>query len=239
MKRKAGNGTDRPRGQDEQRAQDILEALAQLVPQIARSLTKDCEVVLHDNRASPPRILAIGNGHVTRRGVGDLMTRIAVGNAELQDLREPLFNYGSVAPDGRQLRVSVLPVVVNGKTVAYLAINFCTSDLLMAQRAITQLTRTEPHPKEIHETFLPSSLPLRQVIDSSLEECNRPPHLLDREDRIDLMRRLHEQGVFQMRGTVREIAERLGISRAAVYHYLKLATGEAKHRKSTRTSSRN
>ncbi|MER8684873.1 helix-turn-helix domain-containing protein [Mesorhizobium sp. M1405] len=218
---------DQSSGHSEQRVQDILDTLAQLVPQIARSITKDCEVVLHDNRASPPRIMAIGNGHVTRRGVGDLMTRIAIGKAELQNLQKPLFNYSSVAPDGRQLRVSLLPIIVDGKTVAYLAVNFSTGDLLLAQRAITELTRTEPHPREIQETFLPSSLPLGQIIENFLEDCHRPAHLLDREDRIELVRRLHDLGVFQMRGTVREIAGRLGISRAAVYNYLKLATGEA------------
>ncbi|MCV3244141.1 putative transcriptional regulator YheO [Mesorhizobium robiniae] len=221
------NDEDKPIHHDEQRVNDFLKMLAQLVPQIARSIMYDCEVVLHDNRVSPPRILAIGNGHVTRRGVGDLMTRIAIGEHDLTNLQEPLFNYGSIAPDGRPIRVSLLPIIIDGRTVAYLAINFATGDLLMAQRIIGLLTRIEPHPTQIKETFLPSSLSLEQLIDSYLEDFARPPHLLDRVDRIELVRRLHDQGVFQMRGIVREIAGRLGISRAAVYNYLKVATEDA------------
>ncbi|WIW57063.1 PAS domain-containing protein (plasmid) [Mesorhizobium mediterraneum] len=228
MKRKSSNGAHQLGERNTPCVQDVLEVLAQLVPQIARSIANDCEVALHDNRTSPPRILAIGNGHVTRRTIGDLMTRIAIGETEMHDMREPLYNYSSIGPDGRQLRVSLLPIMIGGKTIAYLAINYATGDLLMAQKAIAQLTRTEPHPKEILETFLPSSLPLRHVISRQIEESSRPPHLLDREDRIELVRRLHGQGVFQMRGAVRETAARLGISRTAVYYYLKLATGEAK-----------
>ncbi|WP_156939456.1 helix-turn-helix domain-containing protein [Mesorhizobium sp. LNHC229A00] len=102
----------------------------------------------------------------------------------------------------------MLPIIVDGKTVAYLAVNFSTGDLLMAQRAITELTRTEPYPKEIQETFLRSSLPLGQILENFLEDCHRPAHLLDRKDRIELVRRLHDLGAFQMRGTVREIAGR-------------------------------
>jgi D-arginine utilization repressor len=64
---------------------------------------------------------------------------------------------------------------------------------------------------------------LRQLIESCLEHCNRPAHLLSREDRIDVVRRLHGEGAFRLRGAAREIAVRLGISRAAVYNYLKLA----------------
>lgn len=205
------------------RSRDVLELLAQLVPQLARSIGPDCEVVLHDNREAPPRILAIGNGHVTRRGVGDLMTRISIGDMEMHDLREPLYNYDSVTPDGRQLRVSLIPVIVEGETVAYFAINFMIGDLVMAQRALAQLTRTEQRPDEIHETFQSSLLPLRFVIERCLKDFPCPPHLLSREERIALVGRLRSDGAFRLRGAVREIAARLGISRAAIYNYVKLA----------------
>jgi predicted transcriptional regulator YheO len=208
---------------NDQCVDEVLRILAELVPQIARSIMRDCEVTLHDNRTSSPCISAIGNGHVTGREVGDPMTRIAVGDGELKDLKEPLFNYESVAPDGRPLRVSLLPVVISGKTVAYLAINFSTGDLLMAQSAIAQLTRTEPNTSQITETFLANAVTLEKVFQHEIDKFSRPSHMLGREDRIELVRRLHDQGLFNLRGAVHEIAMRLGISRAAVYNYLKLA----------------
>ncbi|MET3597573.1 putative transcriptional regulator YheO [Mesorhizobium shonense] len=218
------NGQKRPIHRKKQYVDDVLEVLGHLIPQLARSIMYDCEVVLHDNRVSPPRILAIGNGHVTRRCVGDLMTRIAIGEHDLTNLHEPLYNYGSVAPGGCPIRVSLIPIIIGGTTVAYLAINFAIGDLLMAQRILGELARIEAYPTRSKEASLPNSLSARQLVESYLEDFARPPHLLDREDRIELVRRLHDQGVFQMRGIVREIATRLGISRAAVYNYLKVAT---------------
>lgn len=209
------------------RVRHVLDLLAQLVPQIARSIGPNCEVVLHDNRTPPPRILAIGNGHVTQRGAGDLMTQISIADTEMHDSREPLFNYESVTPQGTQLRVSTLPVRVDGVTAAYLSINFATSDLIMAQNALAQLTRTEPHAKQIHETFLPSSLQMHEVIERAMQDFARPGHLLTRQERIALMHRLNSQGVLRLRGAVRDIATRLRISRAAVYGYLKLVTTDS------------
>jgi predicted transcriptional regulator YheO len=223
VRRKQNNETERLRTIRDKREQEILDILATLIPQIARSVASDCEIVLHDNRTAPPQIMAIGNGHVTQRSVGDLMTRVSIAGVEIRDLSEPLYNYLSAAPDGRQMKVSVLPIVIDGETVAYIAVNIILDELIMAQKMLAQLTSTEPHPSAIEETFLPTSGSLPQIVERCLEEVPRPAHLLSREERIELMRRMHHEGAFQFRGAVPEIARRLRMSRASVYNYLKEA----------------
>jgi predicted transcriptional regulator YheO len=46
---------------------------------------------------------------------------------------------------------------------------------------------------------------------------------LDRAERLDLFRKLDEQGVFAVRRAIEQVAARLGISRASAYSYLSQA----------------
>jgi predicted transcriptional regulator YheO len=151
------------------------------------------------------------------------MTRVSIGGTEVRELREPLFNYESTTPDGKHIRVTLLPVMVEGTPVAYLAINYDLTELIVARRAIAQLTRTEPQRSQIQETFLSSTPQIRQLIQSCAHDLTGPLHGLTPKQRMLLVQRLQEKGILRMRGAVREIATQLGVSRAAVYNYLKAA----------------
>lgn len=198
----------------------MLSALASIVPAIARAISPECEVVLHDNCEKPPRILAIGNGHVTGRKVGDLMTRVTLNEQELEDLREPLFNYPSVAPNGSRLRVTLIPIRFGERTIAYVALNFAIENLLTAQRVLTLLTKMETHPDAIKDTFARNEFSLTEAFDECLAKFTKPVAQLTRVERINLVSELHQEGVFKIRGAAKELALRLGISRAAIYEYL-------------------
>lgn len=197
-----------------------LRLLAELVPKLARAIAPVCEVVLHANTSRPPTICAIGNGHVTNRKVGDLMTTIMVDGKDMIDLRKPMFNYLSNTPDGKQLRVSVIPILDEDEVIAYIAINFLVQDLATAHQALSLLVRAEAHSGAIKETFLSPRDVTERTIDEYLHECGRPVALMEKAERLELVRRLRNRGAFGMRGAVSDVASKLGVSRAAVYNYL-------------------
>ena len=47
------------------------------------------------------------------------------------------------------------------------------------------------------------------------------PPIMDRDTRVELIRRLDEKGIFQITKAVPLLAELLGLSRATVYNYLR------------------
>jgi predicted transcriptional regulator YheO len=201
-------------------AEAKLLLLETLVPQLAQAIGPHCEVVLHDNRPAQPTVRAIGNGHVSGRRVGDLMTRTVVDGTELRDRTEPLFNYAARSPDNKRVRVSLLPVVHEGSVIAYVAVNFSVEDLELARRAIDLLTATAADGRVV-EQFQSAGEVVGSLLDEGLRHRGRTTHRLSRAERIELLRWLKERGALHMRGAVEQIATRLGISRAAVYNYLR------------------
>jgi predicted transcriptional regulator YheO len=213
-------------------AEAKLALLEDLVPKLARAIAPVCEVVLHQNTSQPPTIRAIGNGHITGRSAGDLMTLVVIDGQDMRDLSTPLYNYVSTMPDGRRIRVSAIPIMHEGAVIGYLGVNFLVHDFEMAQQALSLLIKTEPHSEVIEEKFLSP----REVIASSIEEqliaFGRPAAVLKKAERIELVHRLRERGLFGMRGAADQIASLLGVSRAAIYNYLNSSTASARtHRK--------
>lgn len=212
---RARNATSRRQG-----AEAKLRLLEDLVPKLARAIAPVCEVVLHANTSQPPTIRAIGNGHVTNRTVGDLMTKTVVDGKDVTDLRTPMFNYLSNTPDGKQARVSLIPILDEDEVIAYIAVNFLVQDFVTAHQALSLLIRAEPHSEAIEETFLTPRDVIERTIDEYLHECGRPVALMVKAERLELVRRLRDRGAFGMRGAVSDVASKLGVSRAAVYNYL-------------------
>lgn len=201
-------------------AEAKLALLEALVPQLARAIGPNCEVALHDNRWVQPTIRAIGNSHVTGRKVGDLMTRTLVDGVELRDRLEPLYNYAAPSPHNKRVRVSLLPILHEGLVIAYLAINFSVEELEQARQAIGLLTKTAAEGRVV-EQFMSAGDVIGSILDEGLHARGRTANRLSRDERIELLRRLKERGALNMRGAVEEIATRLGVSRAAIYNYLR------------------
>jgi predicted transcriptional regulator YheO len=202
-----------------------LSLLDEFVPMLARAIGPLCEVVLHENRSRPPTIRAIGNGHISGRFVGDLMTKVFVDGKDVSDLKTPLFNYLSRLPDGRQHRVSLIPILDRGKVIAYVAVNFVVQDIVLAQQALSLLVNAEPREEAIEEAFLTPRDVIQKLVDERLHDQGRLAALLDKSERIELLRYLRDRGVFRMRGAVDDVASMLRVSRAAIYNYLRECRG--------------
>lgn len=211
--------TSRKPGRPES-AEAKLRFAEELVPQLARAIGPLCEVVLHESTSNPPTIRAIGNGHITNREVGDLMTQIIVDGEDATNRDTPLFNYESVMPDGRHLRVSVIPIADSGKVIGYIAVNFLIHDLAIAMQALSVLAKPEPHAEAIDEKFTSPRQIIADMANEYVHKSGRPIALLDKRDRVQLVQQFKERGVFRMRGAMTDVAQLLGVSRTAVYNYL-------------------
>ena len=121
-----------------------LNELKQIAKGIAATFGSNCEVVVHDVSAkgTDHTIVAIENGHVTGRRVGDGASQVVLEqalNADAQPVDQMC--YLTKTPDGKVLKSTTMFMRgKHGKVTAILGINFDVSGLVMAEAALHGLT---------------------------------------------------------------------------------------------------
>ncbi|MGO1468850.1 MAG: helix-turn-helix domain-containing protein [Tissierella sp.] len=59
------------------------------------------------------------------------------------------------------------------------------------------------------------------VLDDTLDYSDIPVTHLKQEEKIEIVRKLNEKGVFMLKGAVSEVAEKLQVSEATLYRYIR------------------
>ena len=104
-------------------------------------------MVIHDVGAKHPEhsIVAIENGHVTGRKVGDGASHVVLEQVRQADAQpSDHLSYLTKTPDGKILKSSTMYIRGrNGKVAAILGINYDISSLLMVEDAVHELIDTK------------------------------------------------------------------------------------------------
>ena len=142
-----------------------LELLKQVAAGIAAQFGSSCEVVVHDlSRHADHTIVAIENGHVTGRKVGDGASYVVIEQLATNDPqpRDHLC-YLTKTPDGKILKSSTIYIRNSkGKVSGILAINYDISRLLMVDDALHELVSTGDQPQPEPERPARPERPRRQ-----------------------------------------------------------------------------
>ncbi|PUA39831.1 hypothetical protein C8Z91_07100 [Paenibacillus elgii] len=199
-----------------------ISFLLPLIRCIAAQFGDKCEVVLHDlTQGYESTIVAIENGHITGRKVGDCGS-----NLGLEVLRGTVtdgdrYNYITQTKDGKILRSSST-YIKNGKgeTIGALCINFDISDLLVAENTIRSLTMHSLD-QEVKEVFVND---VNDLVDYLLQECQKsigkPVSHMAKEDKIKAVQFLDARGAFLVKKAGDKVCQFLDISKFTLYNYL-------------------
>ncbi len=208
----------------------LIESLKIVVDGIARTFGTRCEVVLHDLRNLEHSIVKITNGHVTGRTIGG-----SISDRALKDIRsgqeESLFtNYLSITKDGRQLKSStILFRDDKGKLIAALCINFDVTDILNLNTIVQDIFAVSEEVEQAGpaETFVGDMVStLNDIADKAIRKAGKVIPSMAREDKIQIVRQLDEQGFFLIKGAIKLIAGKLRVSKFTIYNYLEQIRSE-------------
>ncbi|GAA5109516.1 helix-turn-helix transcriptional regulator [Pseudonocardia adelaidensis] len=205
---------------------ELLPALEPIMKAVAAAVGPHCEVVLHDlsKRDMEHTIVAIENGHVTGREVGGPSTNrgLELLRREAEDHDE--YGYRGRTGDGRELRSSSVYLHdADGRVIAALCINVDLTPLQAARAALDTALRpaAEDSPARDEEVFASDiSEVLDKLIDGAIARTGKTVALMDRDDRIAVLRFLDERGAFFVKRAVDRVARRLNVSRVTAYNYL-------------------
>jgi predicted transcriptional regulator YheO len=201
----------------------ILKSIIPIVEGVAKTFGKNCEVVLHDFNNFQSSIIAIENGHVTGRSLGSPMTEIGLQAIRKGNTNDNILNYTGKSTDGRALKSSTMFINdENGQVIGCLCINFDMSELIVAQNAIQELTQTESKDDLKQHDYLSNSVNdvLSSIVSNTLEEVGKPVAYMSKDEKVNIVKRLDEQGAFLIKGAIDYVAKVLCVSRYTIYNYL-------------------
>ena len=205
-----------------------LEELQHIAKGIAAQFGPNCEVVVHDLSQHPDHtIVAIENGHVSGRKVGDGASNVVLERMEHQDreARDHL-SYLTRTPDGKVLKSSTIYIRNSrGKVTAILAINFDISALMMAAGAVRDFISVQEPQQAEPEKIVNINNVLEELIQQSVALVGKPAALMNKEDKIKAIRFLNENGAFLVTRSGEKVAKYFGISKYTLYSYLDKSTG--------------
>ena len=203
---------------------DSFDFAKRLVKALAIQFGSTCEVVLHDLTGNDPdhTIIAIENGHISGRSVGDGPSRIAleaIRNA--QGTHNDKLSYLTKTSDGKILKSSTIYLRdENGKAIGVLAINNDITLTVAGEQALhaynTSLQSTpEPEPIATNVADLLDSL-----IDQSIRMVGKPAALMDKGEKVRAIGFLNDAGAFLITRSGPKVCQVFGISKYTLYSYL-------------------
>ena len=208
-----------------------LEMLRQVAVGIAAQFGSGCEVVIHDLSKHPDHsIVAIVNGHVSGRKVGDGASNVVMEQLENND-QSPKDHlcYLMKTPDGKILKSSTVYIRNSkGKVSAILAINYDISKLMIVEDAVRELISTpEPQQTEPEKIVNINDL-LDDLIQQSVALVGKPVALMNKDDKVKAIQFLNQNGAFLVTKSGDKIAKYFGISKYTLYSYIDTKQQEGK-----------
>ena len=195
-----------------------------LAKAIAQQFGPNCEVVVHDLESNDPEssIVAIENGHVSGRQIGDGPSHVVLDalHGDRSNLQDHLA-YLTKTKDGKILKSSTIYIRDDfGMARGIFSINYDITLMLSMEQALRTFTATdlpEPEPAAISRNV--SDL-LDELIAQSVEVVGKPAALMSKEEKIRAIQFLNDSGAFLITKSGDKVCKFFGISKYTLYSYI-------------------
>lgn len=184
-------------------------------------------MVLHDLQDKDTSIVAIENGHLSGRKVGDPSTDFILETVHTGSYQGKDFESGYIARTHQRTFLSSSYFIKDHNTVVgALCINIDSAPFKDAIEVLEQFVphhRAEPEGErvQVQERLFGNT---REIIGSMVEQaCEKagvPRERMSQLEKMEIVRELNQKGAFQLRGAASEIGVALRVSEPTVYRYL-------------------
>lgn len=215
----------------------IIESYSVCVDFLADLLGPNCEVVLHVIEDGVSQIKKIRNSYITGRQTGSVTDEIGTKIPKENQSIEYIVNNYENSPTGIDIKTNTFFIYdPDGALIGTLCINIDLSLPLLAKTVLDnflgefsasaksnlkrsgQDTLVPPPVQGDKDMFKSLS---KDIISDVIKQYNTPVERMTPEERIVILGKLKERGVFRIKYSVREVARSLKISEPSIYRYLK------------------
>lgn len=214
----------------------MLEPYAKLVTFLGEALGDNVEIALHDLTTKNREIIAICNGQISGRQVGEGLTNLALHMLDEKQYltKDYVFNYKTVGADGKLLRSATYFIKDDKQEepIGMLCINVDITDFNYIEDTLKKILGIKDeapvefgreNPIEILSYSLDETV--ERYIKEALEAMGFPsyfvPERLKVDEKIKVVKYLQEKGTFKIKGALVFVASKLGVSEPTIYRYLK------------------
>jgi len=206
----------------------MLEEQIQLLKHLAKALAiqfgDKCEVAVHDLTRDPETtIVAIENGHISGRRVGDGASLIVLDALKSGKKVEDNLGYLTRTRDGRTLKSSSIYIYnAEGHPAALFSINYDITDLTVASSILAGfISSTQIQNQDnINEIFPSVNDLLDRLLEESAAHVGKPVAMMNKDDKVKALRYLEQKGAFLVKKSGDKIAKFYDISKYTLYNYL-------------------
>ncbi len=204
---------------------DDKEFLERLAKGVAALFGDNCEVTVHDLRHGlESSIIAIENGHVTGRRVGDGSSEVVL--RALKDAPANIhdsYNYLARTKAGRIVKSSSIFLRdKKGKPACLFGINYDITDLIMARKTLEAATAAnEPKDREGLGAITSNVTDLLESLIAEADEfVGKPVAVMTKDDKTRAIQFLNDKGAFLIKKAGDKISRHYDISKYTLYNYM-------------------
>ena len=202
----------------------IFQQLQQMAEAVVTMFGKNCEACIHDLQDLHCSLVYI-SGSVTGRNIGAPATDLLVKTLKNSEYLEDMHNYRTTSGDGRTLKSSTIFVKDSqNKPLFAFCINYDTTDFFNASQALFPFLIHDENgnSQNVPETFSRSANEtIEALFEQAVLEVGKQPATMSTDEKITLVEILKNNGAFQFKSAVEQIALLIGVSKYTIYNYLK------------------
>lgn len=193
-------------------------------------LGQNTEIIIHDLTNYENSIVHIINGHISNRKIGDPITDLVLEfiTTESKGNKQFICNYNSKTIEDRLLYSSTYFIRDDkNNIVGALCLN---SDYHEVKKSLSFLTSLLPNYvddkvlalNDIKENLNsnPQEVTVNKI-DAILNQFDVIPQRMTTEEKTEIITALNDCGIFNIRGSVQEVANKLYMSEPSIYRYIK------------------
>lgn len=209
----------------------MLEFLFRLAKALAAQFGPSCEIVIHDLKSNDPdsSIVAIENGHVSGREVGDGPSHVVLEALNSGGIPEDRLSYLAKTADGKTLKSTTVYIRdQDQEPIGVFSINYDITLMLAMEESLRQFTAPK-QPEEAPEPIAQNvSDLLDELIEQSVKRVGKPVALMTKEEKVKAIGFLNDTGAFLITKSGGRVCKYFGISKYTLYSYIEEAKNSAK-----------
>lgn len=179
-----------------------------------------CEVVIHD-LTKPHESLLYIYGDLTGRKVGDPATNIILDLwKQSQDDNDQYFITEMQAKSGKILKSLTVFTKENNQLKYGICVLIDTTLFRLVANQVNYFLENKTLDKmerTVNENILDIA---ENMIDITIGESSLTVDLMQKEEKIEIVKKLEEKGIFLLKGSIEVVARKLCVSRYTIYNYL-------------------